>query len=146
MLAMAFVLLLNTSCATIFTGTTDTIRFDSEPQGASVFIDGIEICKTPCTHDVPRSISNKYFEISLDGYDGRVVTLSKQFNTISILNIFAGLVGFAVDAATGAIMEHDKKSYNIKLKKQLRAVAKKNPKEIHIDTVNKVIAFHIVEE
>ena len=30
-----------TSCATIFTGTRDTLRFDSNPQGAMVYINGI---------------------------------------------------------------------------------------------------------
>lgn len=41
---MLVFILLTSSCATIFTGTSDTIRFNSNPQGASIYIDGIEIC------------------------------------------------------------------------------------------------------
>ena len=137
--------LLTSSCATIFTGTTDVIRFNSEPQGATVYIDGVELCKTPCTYELQRSLNNKEFEVRLDGYEARLVTLDKQFNPVSILNIANGLIGFAIDAATGSIMQYGRKSYDITLNKKIRNVAKSNPKEIHIDTVNKVVAFHVVK-
>ncbi|WP_078735554.1 PEGA domain-containing protein [Porphyromonas cangingivalis] len=142
---MLVFVLLTSSCATIFTGTTDVIRFDSEPQGATVYIDGVELCKTPCTHEVNRSLSSKEFEVKLDGYQARVVTLDRQFNPITVLNVANGLIGWAIDAATGSMMQYGRKSYNITLEKKIRNVAKSNPKEIHIDTVNKVVAFHIVK-
>ena len=38
-----------TSCATILTGTSDKITFNSSPEGAKVLDAGIEKCTTPCT-------------------------------------------------------------------------------------------------
>ncbi|MDO4695335.1 PEGA domain-containing protein [Porphyromonas sp.] len=143
-IALIFTLLFS-SCATIFTGTTDTIRFNSDPQGATVYIDGVEICKTPCTYDVPRSLADKQLEVRLDGYEVKVLTLSRKFNTMTVLNIFNGLVGWAIDAATGAMMQYSRKGYDITLTKKIKEVAKNNPSEIHIDTVNKVVAFHLEE-
>lgn len=138
-------LLLTSSCATIFTGTTDTIRFNSEPQGATIYIDGLEICKTPCEYKVKRSLNDKNFEIKLDGYEARVITLDKEFNPIAILNL-GGLIGWLIDAASGSIMRYTRKGYDITLEKKIRNVAKSNPKEIHIDTVNKTIAFHVLDK
>lgn len=143
-LMLVFVLL-TSSCATIFTGTTDTIRFNSNPQGATIYIDGLELCKTPCDYKVKRSLGSKDFEVKLDGYEARIITLDREFNPIAILNL-GGMVGWAVDAATGAMMQYGRKSYDITLEKKIRSVAKNNPKEIHIDTVNKVIAFHVVKK
>ena len=41
--------ILMTSCGSIFTGTKDTIMFNSTPENAKLYIDGFEVCNTPCT-------------------------------------------------------------------------------------------------
>ena len=64
-----------TSCATIFTGTSDAITFNSTPEGAKVFEAGIEKCTTPCTYKVSRSLSQKNIEMKKDGYENKVFTL-----------------------------------------------------------------------
>ena len=38
-----------TSCGSIFTGTKDAIMFNSTPENAKLYIDGFEVCNTPCT-------------------------------------------------------------------------------------------------
>ena len=43
------VLFLSSSCATIMTGKTQEVTFDSEPQGAEVAVNGRVIGKTPTT-------------------------------------------------------------------------------------------------
>ena len=132
-----------TSCATIFTGTKDAIRFESTPQGARVYIDGLEICKTPCTIRVQRSLSDKIAEIKLDGYETNVILLEKEFNTVSILN-FANLFGWAIDVATGAVTKYDKKGYDIEFEKNGMTSLLENPSKIEIDTDNKVVSVYIV--
>lgn len=129
------------SCATIFTGTKDTIYFDTKPQGATVIIDGIDICKTPCSTDVRRSLSDKMVEFKLDGYETRIVTLDKSFNVISILNFF-GLFGWAIDAITGSVMKYDRKSYNIELERVLSNV---EPYIIDVNTEEKVLTIYVTE-
>ena len=129
------------SCATIFTGTKDRIYFDSEPQGAKVIIDGIDVCKTPCNTKVKRGFSDKTVEFKLDGYTTRIVTLDKTFNVVSVLNLFDPF-GWAIDAITGSIMKYDRKSYNIELEKKLSQI---NPETIDVNTEEKILTFYVVE-
>lgn len=106
--------LLFTSCATVFTGTKDEISFKTTPEGAKVLVDGLEVCKTPCTTKIGRTLSNKNVEFKLDGYETKIIGLDTKFNAVSIINLF-GIIGWGVDAATGSLMKYDKKGYDIEL-------------------------------
>ncbi|WP_103327977.1 PEGA domain-containing protein [Bacteroidetes bacterium endosymbiont of Geopemphigus sp.] len=99
------------SCATLFTGTSDKISFQSEPQGAKVFVKGIERCTTPCRVSISRSLTTTKAQMSLPGYEKKIFELTRTFNGISLLNFF-GFIGWGVDAATGAVMKYDIKGYN----------------------------------
>ena len=134
---------LMSSCATILTGTRDTIRFDSNPKGAIVYLDGLEVCKAPCSTSVKRSISEKFAEIKLDGYETRVITLDRKFNAVSIINL-TGILGWVIDAATGALMKYDRKSYDIKLDKEKRT-SLNNPAKIEINTNKKTVDVYVSE-
>jgi len=136
---------LMTSCATIFTGTKDTIRFDSNPQGAEVYLDGLEVCKTPCTTLVKRSLSDKLAEIKLDGYETRVITLDRKFNPVSIINL-GSLLGWGIDAATGSLMKYNKKGYDIELEKDNRTSLLNNPSKIEINTDTKVVDVYVTQK
>lgn len=76
------VILSLSSCATIFTGTSDRITFNSTPVGATVYERGIEKCKTPCTLKVTRTLSEKDIEFKKDGYQNRRVFLCHFPNLI----------------------------------------------------------------
>ncbi|MDP5121017.1 MAG: PEGA domain-containing protein [Spirosomaceae bacterium] len=102
------------SCATIFTGTKDTIRFNSVPEGAQVYKDGLELCKTPCTVPVKRSINDVDIEMKKDGYQTRFFTLDKEFNVVSVINLLSP-IGWGVDALSGSLMKYDRKAYEIEL-------------------------------
>lgn len=143
-LVLTATVFLFSSCATIFTGTKDTIRFNSKPEGATVYIDGIEVCKTPCEARVKRSLSDKDVEIKLDGYKTRIITLDRSFNVVSILNL-AGFVGWAVDAATGSIMKYDRKSYDIELEAK-RDLSNLQPDMIDIDTKNHTLDLYVFND
>ena len=107
------------SCATIFTGTKDSITFDSTPEGAKVIQKGIEKCITPCTIDVPRSLSKQMVEIKKEGYEVKELKLEKNFNAISLVNIlFGGIIGFGIDLGTGAFVKYDQKSHHVELTPQ----------------------------
>ena len=104
------------SCATIFSGTTDDISFRSDPPGATILIDGLEQGETPATITVKRpGFGETQVTLELDGYEDKVFTLQSEFNAVSILN-FAGLVGWAVDIATGAVQKYRPLGYNMDLK------------------------------
>ncbi len=106
--------ILMNSCATIFTGTHDTISFKTTPPGATVSKDGVDLCKTPCTTSIKRSLNDTQIELKSDGYDTKLITLDKEFNVISVINL-GNLLGWGVDALSGAVMKYDKKSYDIQL-------------------------------
>lgn len=135
-------LLLMTSCATLFTGTKDRINFNSTPSGATIYIDGVEQCKTPCSMNVKRSIGDTDVEFKLDGYQTRLITLSKEFNLVSIINL-GNLFGWGIDALSGAVMKYDRRSYDITLDNAKTSMIK--PSRINIDTNNKVVELYVAE-
>lgn len=128
------------SCATIFTGTKDEISFKTNPSGAKVIIDGLEVCTTPCTTKVSRSLSKKSAEFKLDGYDTKIITLDKKFNAVSIINLLS-IIGWGVDAATGSIMKYDRKGYDIEL--DSKKMSKLDFERIEIDTKNKTASVYV---
>lgn len=139
---LATTMLFMTSCATLFTGTKDRITFNSTPPGATIYIDGVEQCKTPCTVKVKRSINDTDVEFKLDGYETKLITLSKEFNLVSIINL-GNLLGWGIDFLSGAVMKYDRKAYDITLDKKKTSMI--NPARINIDTQNNIVELYVVE-
>lgn len=102
-------------CATLFTGTDDDIRFESDPAGAMVFINGLEKGTTPTTVSVKRSINDVNVALQLDGYETRQFVLEKEFNKASFFNLF-NVLFWAVDAVSGSLMKHAPQYYEITLR------------------------------
>lgn len=136
-------MILMTSCATIFTGTKDRITFTSDPSGATIFIDGIEQGVTPLTMKVKRNINDTDVEFKLDGYETKLITLSKEFNLVSIINL-GNLFGWGIDAVSGAVMKYDRNSYDITLDNKRTTMI--NPTKINIDTKNNVVELYVSED
>lgn len=105
-----------TSCATIFTGSTSKIHFDSNVKGATIEMDGLEIGKTPYVTKVKKSYDG-IITIKADGYEDKRFSLQKSFNGVSVLNL-TNLLGWGIDFATGAINKFDRKGYTVELKKE----------------------------
>lgn len=98
-------------CATLFTGSSDNIVFESEPAGAEILIDGLVVGRTPATVSVKRpGLGDKMVTLRMDGYSPVTFTLSKSFNTVAILNL-ASVVGWGIDILTGSVMRYDKQYY-----------------------------------
>lgn len=128
-------------CATILTGTKDRITFNSTPSGATIYKDGVEQCKTPCSFRVTRSINDTDIEYKLDGYETRLITLDKEFNLISIINL-GNLFGWAIDAISGSIMKYDRKVYDITLSKDTKTSIL-YPSIININTKKNVVDVYV---
>jgi hypothetical protein len=141
-ISFAVVMFLMTSCATIFTGTKDRITFNSNPSGATIYIDGVEQCKTPCTMNVKRSIDDTDVEYKLDGYETRLITLSKEFNIVSVINL-GNLFGWGIDALTGSVMKYDRKTYDITLDDKKTSMI--TPTRINIDTQKNLVELFVAE-
>ena len=109
-------IILMSSCATIFTGTKTNIMFNSEPSGATVEMDGLEIGTTPLTYPVKKSFDG-IIAFEKDGYQRKSIGLQKSFNAVSIINL-GSILGWIIDVATGAVKKFDQKGVKVELKEE----------------------------
>lgn len=113
LLATLVVGLVAPGCATLFSGSTDTITFTSDPEGAEVVIGGIVQGRTPLTIPVKRpGLNDQIVTLRLDGYDPVTFQLQDDINAVTLLNLFVP-VGFVVDAVTGSITKYSRYSYDV---------------------------------
>ena len=114
-LSILSALIIFTGCATIISGTSQTITFDSSPSGAAVFLDGERVGMTPFTTSLKK---NKYssFRIELEGYHTISRQLDKNVDLVALLNIFWDLS--TTDLITGAAFKYGQNSYFIELQKK----------------------------
>lgn len=105
---------LSTSCATIFTGTKQTVQINSYPQGAKIEVDGIERGVTPAPVEMKKGFRGQTLVLKKEGYENKIFQPTMTFNNVAILN-FMGMLGWGIDAATGALMKYDPVVYEITL-------------------------------
>lgn len=104
------------SCATLFTGTKETITFNSKPEGAKIQVNGIDKGTTPCTIVLKKNLQSPIITLQKNGYQARQFQLEQSFNIVSVLN-FTNFLGWGIDLATGALKNYDTKFYDIQLDK-----------------------------
>ncbi|TNC86356.1 MAG: PEGA domain-containing protein [Thalassolituus sp.] len=109
---LAIVGLLTTGCASIISGTSQDITFNSNPEGAKVFLNGKIVGVTPFTFSAQK---NKYntMRIEKEGYITINRDLNKQFDGVALINVFWDLS--TTDAITGAIFKYEENSYFIEM-------------------------------
>lgn len=113
--------LITTGCASMFSGTEQDMSFKSEPEGATVYVDGLEKGKTPLQVKL-RKDEFKNVTFKKTGYHDEVITLHAKFDPLGLLNLLTS-TGFTIDALTGAMFEYAPGQYLVKLKKQHHKVS-----------------------
>jgi hypothetical protein len=104
-----------TGCATIVKGTTQEIPVSSEPTGARVSVDGSAAGTTPTTVTLSRK-ANHMVTIEKEGYQSESVAITKSMSAAVAGNIIAGgLVGWGVDAVSGAQYNLNPTTVNVRL-------------------------------
>lgn len=116
MLAVSATLMCS-SCATIFTGTRQNVQINTSPPAADIEVDGIKVGVTPMAVSLKKGFTGQTVSLKLDGYETKMFQPTTDFNAVSVLN-FLGLIGWGVDAATGAMMKYNPKVYEIQLEKK----------------------------
>ncbi len=116
---LAIALLTMTSCATMLNGSTETISIDSQPQGATVKINGFVRGKTPLRVYLEND-SSYTVELEMEGYfPAQAIIKNKVGAGWVILDAFVwGLLGPLVDACTGDWYELQPKALMIPLQQQ----------------------------
>jgi PEGA domain len=106
------------SCATLFKGTSEEVRFGSEPQKAEVWVNGTKMGETPISLKLE---TKKTYDIEFKKEGFKSVT-RRIINHVGagwiVLDVLAGLVPVIVDAATGAWYSLDQKNVDAVLEKQ----------------------------
>jgi hypothetical protein len=110
-------LLFLTGCASVFKGQDQVLSFTSEPEGATVRIDGKAVGQTPLSTKVKKS-SVDSISIEKDGYRTETMAPEKRFDNVAFLNIFWDLS--TTDLITGAAYEYQPSNFHIKLKKDMK--------------------------
>lgn len=100
-LSLAIIVVVSVAgCATIFKQKSRTVNFDSEPQGATVYINGNRMGKTP----MPLNLSNKKsvtVTFKKEGYEDKTYIINTKTGTgWVILDIFGGFIPVIIDAVT----------------------------------------------
>jgi hypothetical protein len=86
------------------------------------------------------SLNDTDVEFKLDGYETRLITLDKEFNLVSIINL-GNLLGWG-DALSGAVMKYDRKSYDLKLTKE-KSASLLQPSRIDIDPQSNTVTLTV---
>ena len=104
-----------TSCATVFTGTKQNVMIKSNPEGATIEVDGFERGVTPMPVKLRKGFRGQTVTLKKDGYVPFEFRPNTFFNFAAIGNLI-NIFGWGIDAATGAFMKYDPAVYDIKMK------------------------------
>jgi hypothetical protein len=115
---IASLFLLTSSCATIFKGNSSKINFNSNPQGAQIYVNGNYMGDTPILLKL-ESKQTYNIEFKKEGYKTKAFNITNHVGVgWIVLDVIFGLVPVVVDAATGSWYELDQKIVNALLEKQ----------------------------
>ena len=113
-------------CASIIQGTKQNVSINSSPSSGSVSLNGQKIGITPMAAKLSRKGPN-VIKIELPGYLPHEMAFSRSVSGWVWGNIvFGGVIGLAIDAATGGIYKLTPDQVNAEMKKGNVSVVKNN--------------------
>lgn len=100
-------------------GKTQTVHFNSEPNGARVKIDSVERCVTPCTLELERHRYSNV-EFTKDSYHSSSITLvNDDIRPIFWANILFIIPAYSTaDMVSNRAYEYSQDQYFVELKKK----------------------------
>ena len=100
-LLAASTLFLSTSCATILKGSRETVDITSDPSGARVQINGIDVGTTPVSAKV-NGTDDQLIQVRKEGFDSRSMMIRSTVGAgWVIVDIICGGLPLLIDAITG---------------------------------------------
>ena len=135
-LSFFIICIILSSCALIFKGTKEEVRFGSDPQRAEVYINGVKMGETPFALKLVTK-DTYAIEFRLEGYKSKSFQINNKVGAgWIILDILFGLVPVVIDAATGAWYSFDQKNIDAVLEKQQEGPI--DPKDLVYLLFNKI--------
>lgn len=105
-------------CATIFTGTKDTLAFSANVHGVRLWIDGQYKGELPLTVEQSRNFMNgEQFLARFEraGYQTQEFKLKREFNAVAILDVTSILTSGGIDILTGSLMKFAPREYQVQM-------------------------------
>lgn len=105
-----------TGCASMFSGKTQEVTFNSKPQGAEILV-GTKTCTAPCKMQLTKD--KMYLEVSATkaGYQKEKINVVASLDPWFYGNIFNYGVGCIVDYVNGSYVKYDPE-YLVQLEKK----------------------------
>lgn len=94
-------------CATLVSGSGQSVQIDSTPSNAIVKINNFQRGQTPVRVELDRAQKVASVEIELPGFEPEKIELQRSVNGRIWGNILiGGIIGVVIDASTGAMYTH----------------------------------------
>jgi hypothetical protein len=115
---LAAFVFMSSSCALMFKGTSEEVRFGSDPQRAEVWVNGAKMGETPVSLKL-ESKKTYTIEFKMEGFKTVTKSITNHVGAgWIVLDVLMGLVPVIIDAATGAWYNLDQKNVDAILEKQ----------------------------
>lgn len=125
-------------CATIVKGTTQNVPVASDPDKADVIADGQQMGQTPIDLKLQRK-RDHLITISKTGFQSKSIAVTKSVGGAVWGNIIAGgLIGWGVDATSGAQYNLSPESISVKLEPLKEGEAATSSGESKSDFISKL--------
>ena len=114
-LVACLVCVLFSSCATIFCGSRKKIVLESNIDKVDKLdVDGRKYRNVtfPFPVKIKRGFYSSIVKGEREGYDPVLIYIDKNFNAVSVLNLF-DIIAWGIDAATGAMMQPEFDTYEL---------------------------------
>jgi len=108
-------------CATIFTGTTDSLKLNANVPGVRLTIDGEYKGELPLTLTLSRNFMNgQQFKAKFEaaGHETQEFQLKREFNYVAILDITSIPTSGGIDLLTGSLMKFSPDEYHVQMLKK----------------------------
>jgi len=114
-LSILVLAMVSSGCATILDGSSQPVNFNSSPNGARIYVNGVEVGTTPLNMLVKRS-KNTTILAKKNGYEDQQLLLQTKTNNTFWGNIIlGGPIGSTTDYASDAMIEYSPNMYHITL-------------------------------
>ena len=135
-LILFIIIILLSGCGTIIHGSKQDVIIISTPKKAEVNIDGLNVGTTPFLTKLSRK-NIHFVKLDIQGYETYYITLSRKLDAWIFGNIIiGGIIGIAVDAATGSMYKLSPGEISADLKVKSTVNLENKPKDgIYITVV-----------
>ena len=105
--------LIVSGCASIAGDNTRSVKVESYPSGAAIYVDNQQYGMTPAVIKLPTYIyGGKSVTLKKPGYQSQTMMVNSKFQPIALLDILAWPT-FLIDAATGDLVKIDPANLNL---------------------------------